>query len=51
MLIWEWVLGWISGEVTVVTFDRVGYVIRPSSRKPKSVLRSGGKRIILRAKH
>jgi len=49
MLIWEWVLGWISGEVTI--FDRVGYVIRPSSRKPKSVLRSGSKRIILRAKH
>jgi hypothetical protein len=58
MLIWEWVLGWISGEITI--FDRVGYVIRPSNRRPKkaivsrfnrAVLRSDNKRIILRAKH
>ena len=58
MLIWEWVLGWISGEVTI--FDRVGYVIRPSNKKPKraiksmfsrAVVKSDSKRIILRAKH
>jgi hypothetical protein len=58
MLIWEWVFGWISGEITI--FDRVGYVIRPSNIQPKRaivsrfgrvVLRSDNKKIILRARH